>query len=67
MKETTSGESAPVMTCAECRQLTEWNPTGFCSWACYDARPRDPENAPLAISYFFSLGPPTSLGHPRNP
>ncbi|MCX5216120.1 hypothetical protein OG689_44100 [Kitasatospora sp. NBC_00240] len=60
-------EQALAMTCGECRQLTDWNPTSFCGWACYDARPRDPASAPLALSYFFGLGPPTLLEHPRDP
>ncbi|MET9615378.1 hypothetical protein [Kitasatospora indigofera] len=67
MDRHTTDEPAPIMTCGECRQLTAWNPTSFCSWTCWDARPRDPESAPLAISYFFGLQPPTLLDHPRNP
>ncbi len=59
--------SAPVMTCAECGHLAGWNPTGYCTWSCYGARPRDPEAAPLALAYFFGLGSPTQLNHPRNP
>ncbi|MFE3109713.1 hypothetical protein ACFXKJ_34235 [Kitasatospora indigofera] len=57
----------PFMICAECAQPASWNPTTFCSWPCYDARPRDPQSAPLVLSYFFGLGPPTSIRHNPNP
>ncbi|MFE2911397.1 hypothetical protein [Kitasatospora indigofera] len=52
-------EPHPAMTCGECGQLTAWNPVGFCSFGCFDTRPRDPDTAPLALSFFFGLGPPT--------
>lgn len=67
MDRHTTDEPAPIMTCGKCWQLTAWNPTSFCSWTCWDARPRDPASAPLAISYFFGLQPPILLQHPRNP
>ncbi|MFC9331870.1 hypothetical protein [Kitasatospora sp. NPDC057015] len=63
----TQHKPTDVMTCGECRRLTDWNPVGFCSWTCYEARPRDPASTPPAHSYFFGLGSPTALAHPRNP
>ncbi|MFD5087418.1 hypothetical protein ACFWOG_32890 [Kitasatospora sp. NPDC058406] len=56
-----------VMTCGECRQLASWNPTSFCSWDCYDTRPRDPDSVPSALSHFLGLGRSAPLKHPRNP
>ncbi|MFE2914807.1 hypothetical protein [Kitasatospora indigofera] len=56
----------PVMTCAECGDLAEWNPVGYCSWECFDVRPREADAAPLALAYFFNLAPPT-LHHNPNP
>lgn len=53
------GEPHPVMTCGECGRQTAWNPVGYCSFSCFDARPRDPDSAPLALAFFFGLGPPT--------
>lgn len=41
--------------CAECGTACEWNPTGFCSWDCFDMAPRD--GAPEAFAYFMGLGP----------
>ncbi|WP_190214625.1 hypothetical protein [Kitasatospora indigofera] len=63
----TQHEATEAMTCGECRRPTTWNPAGFCSWTCYEARPRDPESAPPALSHFLGLRPPTELDRPRNP
>ncbi|MCX5215532.1 hypothetical protein OG689_40930 [Kitasatospora sp. NBC_00240] len=57
----------PFMVCAECARPAPWNPTTFCGWACYDARPRDPESAPLVLTFFLGLGPSTLTRHNPNP
>ncbi|MFD7989362.1 hypothetical protein ACFV4M_39140 [Kitasatospora indigofera] len=67
MKQDPQGGGAPhpVMSCAECGRQSAWNPVGYCSWACFDSRPRDPEAAPLALAYFFDLAPPTQRHNPN--
>ncbi|GHH80460.1 hypothetical protein GCM10018781_60860 [Kitasatospora indigofera] len=64
---TGSGEPVPYMTCAKYGRPAPWNPTAFCCWACFDARPRDPGTAPLALAYLLGLGPPTPIRHNPNP
>ncbi|MFD0260081.1 hypothetical protein ACFRKE_19495 [Kitasatospora indigofera] len=60
-------EPQPVMTtCAECGRPTPWNPVGYCSWECFDSRPRDAEAAAHALAYFLNLVPPARRHH-RNP
>ncbi|MBD0735346.1 hypothetical protein [Streptomyces sp. CBMA29] len=45
----------PVMVCAECGRTSDWNPTAFCSWACFDTEPRP--GAPEAMAYFTGTAP----------
>ncbi|MFF1870263.1 hypothetical protein [Kitasatospora herbaricolor] len=67
MEQDTEVGPVPFMVCAECARAGPWNPTTFCNWACYGARPRDPESAPLVLMFFFGLGPSTSIHHNPNP
>jgi hypothetical protein len=43
-------DDGPVMLCAACGRTGDWNPTTFCSWACFDTEPRP--GAPEARAYF---------------
>ncbi|MCX5215301.1 hypothetical protein OG689_39660 [Kitasatospora sp. NBC_00240] len=67
MEQTSDVRPTPFMTCAECGLPAPWNPTTFCSWACFQVRPRDPDSGSPAPSYFFGLGTPALLHHHRNP
>ena len=66
MDRTPERPDGPAMICAECGRTARLNPTGFCCWACYEARPRDPESGEAAMAFLLRLGPPDSHHH-RNP
>jgi hypothetical protein len=48
-------EDDPVMVCAACGRTSDWNPTTFCSWACFDTEPRP--GAREALAYFTGAPP----------
>lgn len=43
------------MVCAACGRTSDWNPTTFCSWACFDTAPRP--GAREALAYFTGAPP----------